>query len=377
MQLPLIDRIRSFIQAEAVLVVAALAALLSACLFPPTPQNWSAYAEAIDWRTIGLIFCLMTVVAGFTRAGLLACVRSLLTRTEGTQRRLSLLLVTLSFFTAMTVTNDVALISFAPLTLLLFQGSEPRSTIITLVAQTVAANLGSMMTPIGNPQNIYLYSAFELELGEFLTTIAPYGIIGLLASIAPCMLIPNTKATLGKAADSKVDTQLALAYGALFLLALACVGRVVSWKLCVLITLIGCLIFDRSVLKHLDYSLLITFACFFIFVGNIRHVQVIASTLQSIVVGREVLVSALVSQVISNVPAAIMLSGFSSNGIGLLVGTNIGGLGTPVASLASLITLRVYGRSRDAQTGRYLLCFTAINLALLVLFLGLASLLSL
>jgi len=155
MQLPLIDRIRSFIQAEAVLVVAALAALLSACLFPPTPQNWSAYAEAIDWRTIGLLFCLMTVVAGFTRAGLLARVRSLLTRTEGTQRRLSLLLVTLSFFTAMIVTNDVALISFAPLTLLLFQGSEPRSTIITLVAQTVAANLGSMMTPIGNPQNIY------------------------------------------------------------------------------------------------------------------------------------------------------------------------------------------------------------------------------
>ena len=180
MQLPLIDRIRSFIQAEAVLVVAAFAALLSACLFPPTPQNWSAYAEAIDWRTIGLLFCLMTVVAGFTRAGLLARVRSLLTRTEGTQRRLSLLLVTLSFFTAMIVTNDVALISFAPLTLLLFQGSEPRSTIITLVAQTVAANLGSMMTPIGNPQNIYLYSAFELELGEFLTAIAPYGIIGFL-----------------------------------------------------------------------------------------------------------------------------------------------------------------------------------------------------
>ena len=276
----------------------------------------------------------------------------------------------------MIVTNDVALISFAPLTLLLFQGSEPRSTIITLVAQTVAANLGSMMTPIGNPQNIYLYSAFELELGEFLTAIAPYGIIGFLASIAPCMLIPNTKATLGKAADSKVDTRLALAYGALFLLALACVGRVVSWELCVLITLISCLIFDRSVLKHLDYSLLITFACFFIFVGNIKHVQVIASTLQSIVVGREILVSALASQVISNVPAAIMLSGFSSNGIGLLVGTNIGGLGTPVASLASLITLRVYGRSRDAQTGRYLLWFTAINLALLVLFLGLASLLN-
>ncbi len=238
MHLPLIDRIRSFIQAEAVLFVAALAALLSAGLFPPTPRNWSAYAAANDWRASGRLFCLMTVVAGFTRAGLLARVRSLLTRTEGTQRCLSLLLVTLAFFTAMLVTIDVALISFAPLTLLLFQGSEPRSTIITLVAQTVAANLvaqtvaanlGSMMTPIGNPQNIYLYSAFELELGEFLTAIAPYGIIGFLASIAPCMLIPNTKATLGKTADSKVDTRLALAYGALFLIALACVGRVMSW----------------------------------------------------------------------------------------------------------------------------------------------------
>lgn len=377
MHLPLIDRIRSFIQAEAVLVVATLAALLSACLFPPTPQNWTAYAEAIDWRTIGLLFCLMTVVAGFTRAGLLARVRSFLTRTEGTQRRLSLLLVTLSFFTAMIVTNDVALISFAPLTLLLFQGSEPRSTIITLVAQTVAANLGSMMTPIGNPQNIYLYSAFELELGEFLTAIAPYGLIGLLASIAPCMLVSNTATTLGEVSDSKVDARLAFSYGALFLLALACVGRAVSWELCVLITVIGCLVFDRGVLRHIDYSLLVTFVCFFIFVGNIKHVQTVADALQSLVVGHEVLVSALASQVISNVPAAIMLSGFTGNGIGLLIGTNIGGLGTPVASLASLITLRAYGRSRDAQTGRYLLWFTAINLALLVLFLGLASLLSL
>ncbi len=373
MHLPLIDRIRSFIQAEAVLVVATLAALLSACLFPPTPQNWTAYAEAIDWRTIGLLFCLMTVVAGFTRAGLLARVRSLLTRTEGTQRRLSLLLVTLSFFTAMIVTNDVALISFAPLTLLLFQGSEQRSTIITLVEQTVAANLGSMMTPIGNPQNIYLYSAFELELGEFLTAIAPYGLIGFLASIAPCMLVPNTAATLGEVSDSKVDARLAFSYGALFLLALACVGRAVSWELCVLITVIGCLVFDRGVLRHIDYSLLVTFVCFFIFVGNIKHVQTVADALQSLVVGHEVLVSALASQVISNVPAAIMLSGFTGNGIGLLIGTNIGGLGTPVASLASLITLRAYGRSHGAQTGRYLLWFTLINIALLVLFLALAA----
>lgn len=371
----LADRIRTFIQSEAVLAIAALAAVASMAAFPPVPDNLPAHLEAIDLRTIGLLFCLMTVVAGFTRAGLLARARTLLTRGQSGARRIVLLLVTISFFASMVVTNDVALISFVPLTLLLLQHATPRTLIIALVAQTVAANLGSMMTPIGNPQNIYLYSTFNIDLGTFLATLAPYGILGLAASLLPCVLIPNEPLAANELRETPINRHLLAVYSVLFALALACVGRIVSWELCTIVTIAACLVFDRSVLRHIDYSLLATFVCFFIFVGNLKHVDALVTALQGLLAGREVLVSALTSQVISNVPAAIMLSGFTHNATGLLIGTNIGGLGTPVASLASLITLRIYARSGNAQTGRYLLYFLVYNVILLALFLALACVL--
>lgn len=307
----LADRIRTFIQSEAVLAIAALAAAASMAAFPPVPDNLPAYLEAIDLRTIGLLFCLMTVVAGFTRAGLLARARTLLTRGQSGARRIVLLLVTISFFASMVVTNDVALISFVPLTLLLLQHATPRMLIIALVAQTVAANLGSMMTPIGNPQNIYLYSTFNIGLGTFLVTLAPYGILGLAASLLPCVLIPNEPLAANELRETSINRHLLAVYSVLFALALACVGRIVSWELCTIVTIVACLAFDRSVLKHIDYSLLATFVCFFIFVGNLKHVDALVTALQGLLAGREVLVSALTSQVISNVPAAIMLSGFT------------------------------------------------------------------
>lgn len=372
MQGVLSERIRSFIQSEAVLVIAAVAAIASMAAFPPTPGHLDTYFEAIDFRTIGLLFCLMAVVAGFTRAGLLARARTRLTRGQGDTRKLALMLVTLSFFAAMVVTNDVALISFVPLTLLLFQHASPRTLIITLVAQTVGANLGSMMTPIGNPQNIYLYSTFNIDLGTFFATLAPYGILGLAASLLPCALTASEPVANSEIREAPLDRRLLAVYGTLFVIALGCVGRFVSWELCLFVTVASCLLFDRGVLRHIDYSLLATFVCFFIFVGNLKHIDALVTALQALLAGREILVSALTSQVISNVPAAIMLSGFTNNAAGLLVGTNIGGLGTPVASLASLITLRIYARSSNAKTGKYLLYFLGLNLALLALFLGVA-----
>ncbi len=373
MQGAIAERIRMFIQSEAVLVIALLAAVASMAVFPPTPDNLAAYAEDIDLRTIGLLFCLMTVVAGFTRAGLLSQARSRLTRGRKTARQLAFLLVNISFFAAMIVTNDVALISFVPLTLLLFRNAPAPTVIIALVAQTVAANLGSMLTPIGNPQNIYLYSTFNMSLSSFFVTIAPYGIVGYIASVLPCLLIPATPLAGDELEAAPLNRRLLAVYAALFILALGCVSRIVSWELCTAVTIAACLVFDRSVLRHIDYSLLATFVCFFVFVGNLKHIDALVAALSSILVGREVAVSALASQIISNVPAAIMLSGFTDNAAALLIGTNIGGLGTPVASLASLITLRAYARAPQAHTGRYLLWFCSINLALLALFLGMSA----
>ena len=284
----LADRIRTFIQSEAVLAIAALAAIASMTAFPPVLDNLPAYLDAIDLRTIGLLFCLMTVVAGFTRAGLLARTRTLLTRGQSGARRIVLLLVTISFFASMVVTNDVVLISFVPLTLLLLQHAAPRTLIIALVAQTVAANLGSMMTPIGNPQNIYLYSTFNIDLGTFLATLAPYGILGLAASLLPCVLIPNESLAANELREASINRQLLAIYSVLFALALACcVGRIVSWELCTIVTIAACLVFDRSVLRHIDYSLLATFVCFFIFVGNLKHVDTLVTALQGLLAGRE------------------------------------------------------------------------------------------
>lgn len=369
-------RFRTFIQTESVLAVSAFVAALSMAAFPPTPSHLPEYARAIDMRTIGLLFCLMTVISGLTRAGVLGAIRARLAKTRSTARQLSVLLTLISFFSSMVVTNDVALISFVPLTLLLFRAADQRGLIITLVAQTVAANLGSMLTPIGNPQNIYLYSAFNMDPVTFISAIGPYGIAGLAASLAPCLLVPPSPLKFDELSSTSLNPRLLVGYGGLFALSLACVAHLVSWEACTIITIGACLILDRGVLRSVDYSLLATFVCFFIFVGNIGHIDPLAQALRSSLEGREILVAALTSQVISNVPAAIMLSGFTENAAALLIGVNIGGLGTPVASLASLITLRSYARSRSADTGRYLRWFLAINFAILSAFLLIPSCLS-
>ncbi len=380
-------RIRAFLQSESALVISALVAIASMTAFPPTPEHLPEYFAAVDLRTIGLLFCLMTAVAGLTRAGVLGAIRARLAKGHGSMRRLAVLLTLISFFSSMIVTNDVALISFVPLTLLLFRSAPQHVLVITLVTQTVAANLGSMLTPIGNPQNIYLYSTFGLDPVTFLRVIAPYGTLGLALSLAPgtlglalslapCLLIPTTPLAASQLEETPIQINLLLGYLGIFALSLSCVAHLVSWEICTVVTVGTCLAIDRKVLTSIDYSLLATFACFFIFVGNIKHIDALTQALQGVLVGREVLVSALASQVISNVPAAIMLSGFTGNAAGLLVGTNIGGLGTPVASLASLITLRLYARSHKARTGLFLRWFMAVNALFLLLLLVVATFLS-
>ena len=291
----------------------------------------------------------------------------------GSARSLAFVLVNVVFASSMLVTNDVALITFVPLALALFLDASPRTTIATVVALTVAANLGSMCTPIGNPQNIYLVSAFGMDLGTFFATMLPFGAVSYLACTALVLFVPAEDIAAERGlGPSPIDRKLLGLYLLLFLACLACVGRLIGWEVCCVAVIAGCLALDRRVFAAVDYSLLATFACFFVFVGNLKHVEPVVTLVGGMLQGREVMVSAIASQVISNVPAAIMLSGFTDNARALLVGTNIGGLGTPVASLASLISLRIYAKMPHARTGRYLAWFTAANIALLVPLLALA-----
>ena len=293
----------------------------------------------------------MAVVAGFQSCGAFRWLAGhLLSRGTG-PRALAVILVLLPFFCSMAVTNDVALITFAPFALLLLDQMDCRAAAVPLlVLQTIAANLGSMATPVGNPQNLYLY-------GACLTATA-------LPVLPRDLQIPPVHPQ-----PLRQPGKLAL-YGALFLLCLLTVFRILPYGLLTVLVLGTLAAVEPALLRKLDVSLLCTFICFFVVSGNLGRLPAVHGFLQSLLERSTLLTGVLTSQIISNVPAAVLLSGFTDNWRELLLGVDIGGLGTPVASLASLITLKLYLRSPGARPARYLAVFTAWNAALLAVLLA-------
>lgn len=364
--------ITAFLKSQIVLTVSATAALVSMCFVPPD----RAYPDYLNISVLILLFCLMAVIAGLRSIGLFERMTALLLRRAGTVRGLGLILANLCFFTSMFVTNDVALITFVPLTVLLFEALDNRRDFIwTVVLETIAANLGSMLTPIGNPQNLYLYTYYHLSLLDFLRILLPLGIAGYaLMTITAKFLRRDVIAPPAEKELPPLSRPQLVCYLVLFVLCLLTVLRVVPDWACLAVTCAAVLIADRRLFLKIDYSLLLTFVCFFIFVGNIGRIPQIRDLLFDLLAGRELLVTVLLSQVISNVPAAVMLSGFTDNVEALLKGVNIGALGTPIASLASLISYRFYVKSRLAQPGKYLGVFFAVNFTMLVVLLLLTPL---
>ena len=363
--------IRSFIRREPVLLIAALAALVS-CFFVPPDAEYFGY---MDLRTLALLYCLMTVVAGLRQAGLFAHLAHSLCQKTSSLRTLALLLVLLCFFSSMLITNDVALLTFVPFAVVVLGMADRKKELIHIVVlQTVAANLGSMLTPVGNPQNLFLYSYYDLSLGDFLRVTLPVWLLSLLLIAAACLLFDRSRMEVFLGEEPGLDRRGLILYLALFVLCLTVVLRLISWPVMLAVLVAVLLIFDRKILLKADFMLLLTFVAFFIFAGNLARIEAVSALLRKMLAGREYLVSLLASQVISNVPAALLLSGFTDHSRELLLGVNIGGLGTPIASLASLISMKLYSHSEHAHTGRYLLEFSAVNL-LLLLILSLAQLL--
>lgn len=350
-----------FCKREFSVVVSFLAALIS-CLFVPVTN----YVDYIDTDTIGLLFCLMIAVAGFRDCGLLTFMSGkLLGGDSPKSRRTGTLLVFITFFSSMLFTNDVALIAFVPLTAALFE-NRPKTMIYVIAVQTAAANLGSMLTPFGNPHNLYLYDRYDMNAGDFFAVTLPVTALSAALIFALCMFIKNeplnTRSRRGAAIRGK--RYLAL-YAALFLLCLLTVFGKVSVITTFASVCVVAAIIDMRIFAAVDYGLLATFAFFFIFVGNVRNIGAVSDLITKLMDGREMLAAAAVSQVISNVPAAVMLSGFTENARALVLGTNLGGLGTVVASLASLISFRIYLETDEAKPLRYLAVFTLVNVLLL------------
>ena len=356
----------SFLKRETVFCIALLAALVSA-LFNPPSAEWAGYP---DYRTLALLFCLMGVSEGLKASGMFAYVGDRLEKGSGNVRRLSFLLVAIVFVSSMFFTNDVALLMFVPFTLLIMDREKMDEGYIVrlVVIETIAANLGSMTTPVGNPQNIYICSFFDMDAGSFFSTILPYSAASAVLVAVCCILFLSQKRTLdkdGHEEDTPVDRRRTGVYLTFLLLALMAVFKVLDWRILFFAELAYLVIFDRRILASIDYILLLTFVCFFVFSGNMKSIPAVSAVLTGPMQAHPIAASALVSQVISNVPAAILLSPFASGPEGVLVGTDIGGLGTPVASLASLISLKFYFSRKGGAKGRYLMVFTLLNFALL------------
>lgn len=369
------DQIIAFFKKETVLCIAAVLAVISMFLVPPDRE----YLEYLDYRVLALLFCLMLVIAGLQSIGLFRYLGlELLKRTRST-RQLGLSLVGLCFFASMFITNDVALITFVPFAVMaLTMAKEPGLLIPIAALQSVAANLGSMLTPIGNPQNLYLYTTFDIPMGTFLKYMLPLTLLSLLLLIAAILLLGKKPLeTQGLETLPFPDRKKLALHLLLFLVCAACVLRLISWPVMLAVLTLALVIADRKLFRSVDYFLLLTFVCFFLFIGNTGRIPAVSSLVKTFLDTRELPAGVLLSQVISNVPAAILLSGFTENARALLYGVNIGGLGTLIASLASVISYRIYGSSKGARKGAYLKTFTVYNMVFLaVLYLAAMLLLS-
>lgn len=362
------SKIKAFLSSEAVLILSALLAVGSMFIVPPD----SLYSGYINYSVLTLLFCLMAAVAGLKAAGVFGRISQAVSKSRLGTKGTSLVLILLCFFSSALITNDVALITFVPFTIGLLGTKDKKLLISVIVLETVAANLGSVITPIGNPQNLFIYTQYSVPFSDFMASVLPLGAISLVLIIF-CWLLLVPKSTLStEQTDSAVSLSAfqIVRCAVIFVLSILSVLGVLDYRITLALTLIILIIFDRRLFGKIDYSLLLTFVCFFVFVGNLGRIEAVESFISSVVSGRELLTGAISSQAISNVPAAAMLAGFTDNWQELLLGVNIGGLGTPIASMASLISMRLYNSSENAAKGRYLLVFSTVNFVLLAVLLG-------
>lgn len=359
----------AYLKKEKVMSIAFVLAIVSAFLVHPDRE----YAGYVDFRVLALLFGLMLLVKGFQEIGLFDLLIQKVFGKVKDSRTLSQMLILLCFFLSMLITNDVALITFVPFAIMALRLCHQEKLMIKVVVlQTMAANLGSMLTPIGNPQNLYLFTASGMSMGSFFKTMLPVALLSLILLMAATMLIGKEQIQLRVDEKSeKMDQKLMIVYSVLFLINLLVVFRVLNWIPALVITIAGVLLIKEwGLLKKVDYALLLTFIGFFVFVGNIGRIPQVSQMVEQLLKGREILISALFSQVLSNVPAALLLSGFTDQFQKLLVGVNIGGLGTLIASMASLISYKLYAVQEDADKGKYMLTFTAWNVIGLLIMLG-------
>lgn len=353
-----------------IVLTASLVLAIFSCFFA-VPQL--AY---IDFRVLACLFNIMIVVKAFEELHLLDRLSVGILNRCSNSRRVSLVLILMSFFSSMVFTNDVALLTLVPLALLIGKKSDIDMT-QTIIFQTLAANIGSSLTPMGNPQNLYIYSYYDLNVWQFVSIVGPFTIFGLMWLFLLNRRSPAVKLKFSLEQVDLGDKRVALIWGVVFILIILSVFRVVHYGIAFAAVVLCTCILDRKLLLRADYKLLLTFICFFIFIGNLSNIPAVRDSMKGLVNSSAATYfgSILLSQVISNVPCAILLSGFTSYWRELLLGVNIGGMGTIIASLASVISYKFYSSENPQKAGKYIAKFTLYNVIGVVMFAGLYYLL--
>lgn len=353
-----------FVRKNAVMCIALLAAVVTSFLVPPD----RAYLGYFDLKTLTCLFCVLAVVCALKNVNFFYLLARKVVELFGTARMSVLVLVYITFIGSMLIANDMALLTFLPLGyLVLSTTGKEKYMAVTFIMQNIAANLGGMLTPFGNPQNLYLYSKYEIPTGEFMAIMLPPFLLSItLITLACLVFVKPEPLSLPSEKAEFYPTRTAI-YLILFALSIAIVFRGIPYAVGMVVIPITLLVMDRKALRMVDYPLLLTFVFFFIFAGNMARIDAVRSLFSMLLERSTLFFSVLSCQIISNVPSAILLSQFTENYRDLLVGVNIGGAGTLIASLASLITFREYVKHNPKKTRSYIALFSAFNFGFLAI----------
>ena len=354
----------SFIKKNAVMFVALVAALFTSTLIKPDAE----YLGYFDFKTLTCLFCVLAVVCALKDINFFYILAHRIVEHFKTARLAVLVLVYITFIGSMLIANDMALLTFLPLGyIVLTSTGKQKYMAFTFIMQNIAANLGGMLTPFGNPQNLYLYTKFNIPTGEFMAIMAlPFCFAVLLITVC-CLIFVKNEVLVIEDSEVRLPKRRTAIYLLLFLLSVLIVFRGIDYKVGLVIIFAALIFLDRHALACVDYPLLLTFVFFFVFAGNMARIEVVREFFDMLLEKNTLLFSILSCQFISNVPSAILLSQFTDNYRELLLGVNIGGVGTLISSLASLITFREYVKHNPGRTWYYLGMFTALNVAFLVL----------
>lgn len=360
----IIWKIFYFAMNQFVLTIAVLATLVT-CIFVPIDKQYLSY---FDWRTLATLFCTLAVVCAFSHIHVFEILSRNIVRKLHTLRNATLGLVFITFIGSMILANDMALLTFLPLGWYVLNSTNNRQALaFTFIMQNIAANLGGMVTPFGNPQNLYLYSYYHIETREFVQIMLPIFLAATLLIVVVCLFVKNTPLTLEKEENYTLDYKRTLIYSVLFAASILIVFRIVPYIIGTIIITLLLLLLDKKAIRKVNYPLLATFCVFFIFSGNISRIPAVSEFFSWLLPKNTLLIGILSCQVISNVPSAVLLSHFTNDYQSLLPAVNIGGLGTIIASLASLITISEYRLHDPKGLKRYFVKFSVLNIGFLII----------